>query len=223
MRRALVAFCKPARPGRVKTRLAQTIGHKAASEVYALLLQHAADEYSRVAADLRVLASEEPADTEFPWPVTALQEGSDLGERMRNAFLQAFSLQYGQVLLCGTDIPSLTADIIAAYYDALESHGMVIGPACDGGYYLIGFTRAAFARSLFVDIPWSTSSVFTDTIVAARQLELFPHIGPSLNDLDTFEDAMRIVQRSPGPFADRLLHLLLRNGITVCHGDPQSR
>jgi uncharacterized protein len=222
MKRALVAFCRPAIPGKVKTRLAQTIGHKAASDVYALMLSHAADKYSHVNADLRVFVSEEPEEIKLPWPITALQEGADLGERMSNAFLQSFSQGYDQVLLCGTDIPSLTAEIISECFDALGSWGMVIGPTTDGGYYLIGLTRAAFDSSLFTGIPWSTPSVFTDTTTAAQRLKLRTHVGPLLTDLDTLDDAMQIVRQCPGPFADRLLEILADYAFTECREDPLS-
>ena len=81
------------------------------------------------------------------------QKGRHLAERLKNAFLSAFSDSFGRVILVGTDIPELSQSLIAEAFQELESHMAVIGPSYDGGYYLIGFHRDGFEPQVFDDIP----------------------------------------------------------------------
>ncbi len=221
MKRCLAVFCRPPIPGRVKTRLALDVGNRTATSIYGLMLKNAAYQFSSVKAELKIFVSEEPGDVSLPWQNVALQQGSDLGERMDNAFSHLFAGGYEYVLLCGTDIPGLTSQIIAVYLEALGSHDMVIGPTHDGGYYSIGISRDAYDGAWVARMPWSTKAVFSNTITAARCLSIRPYIGPELMDLDTLDDAERIVRKYPGAFSDSLAAILAHRQLKEDHGDPQ--
>jgi hypothetical protein len=126
------------------------------------------------------------------------QHGADLGERMRNALLQAFDFGYRKVLLIGSDLPDLPADIIAGAFDALERHDAVVGPAGDGGYYLIGFTPSGMLPVAFDDMPWGTGEVFDRTVEALRANGRRVHLLCEWNDIDTVDDLDELVQRNMG-------------------------
>ncbi len=129
-------------------------------------------------------------DGQDDWPAADfdkyLQASGDLGVRMETAFEQAFSEQQGPVLIIGSDCAQLTAQIIQEGIDALEEHDFVIGPAEDGGYYLLGMR--AFHPEVFKGIAWSTETVFeqTNTIIANKDWTL--KLLPTLSDIDYEED-----------------------------------
>jgi rSAM/selenodomain-associated transferase 1 len=105
---------------------------------------------------------------------------------MKAAFQQAFDQGYRHVLIIGTDCWELRADILEEGLKALDTYEVVIGPAKDGGYYLLGMQK--MYRSLFENINWSTSTVFSDTMKEVRNLELEAHVLEVLSDVDTYED-----------------------------------
>lgn len=122
------------------------------------------------------------------------QNGRDLGEKMKKAFVSAFSDEYEKVVLIGSDIPDLTQEIMD---EAFASDGdAVIGPSMDGGYYLIGFRREAFLPSVFDGIAWSTASVFERTMEIFRKHSYKVHILPQLRDIDTPEDLRAFCERN---------------------------
>ncbi|HVC20214.1 MAG TPA: TIGR04282 family arsenosugar biosynthesis glycosyltransferase [Vicinamibacterales bacterium] len=120
------------------------------------------------------------------------QRGTDLGERMHHAFVDLFELGYGPVLLVGTDLPTLPPAhlTLAAEQLAARADRVVLGPAEDGGYYLIGLNRPE--RRLFDRIDWSTSRVFNQTRDAALRLGLDVCQVPGWHDVDTPEDLRRL-------------------------------
>jgi rSAM/selenodomain-associated transferase 1 len=124
------------------------------------------------------------------------QEGADLGERMANAFDFSFAAGYGPVLLRGSDTPDLPASIIYEAQEALarEKADLVLGPAADGGYYLIGLSQPA--PRLFEDIAWSTPGVLDATLQLATGMGLTVHLLPGWRDIDTPEDLLAFLQRS---------------------------
>jgi len=120
------------------------------------------------------------------------QRGGDLGQRMRSAFEELLADRAdGSAILIGSDIPLLTAAHLAAARERLQAMGdVVLGPADDGGYYLIGL-RTAQPR-LFEAIEWGTATVLSDTVRAAEQLGLTPQIIQPAYDIDTIEDLRRL-------------------------------
>jgi rSAM/selenodomain-associated transferase 1 len=114
------------------------------------------------------------------------QSDGDLGERMSAAFADAFREGAGRVVVIGTDCPALSPDHLAEAFEALGNHEVVLGPARDGGYYLVGLSRPADA--LFTDIPWGTESVLQATMERAEAVGLTQCCLQTLGDVDRPED-----------------------------------
>lgn len=140
-REALIIFIKNAVPGKTKTRLAQSIGDDNALAVYRILLEHT----HRITSGLTCATFVFYSDAIMPqdcWQQSGcrqcLQQGNDLGERMRNAFQSVFEQQYQKVVIIGSDCYELTSEILQQAFIKLNTTDVVIGPAKDGGYYLLG-------------------------------------------------------------------------------------
>lgn len=119
------------------------------------------------------------------------QTGEDLGKRMGNAFVQAFTETtppVDQAILIGSDLPDLDPGILDQAFDALSQKDAVLGPALDGGYYLIGFNRHSFIKEAFIGISWGTGRVLTETRHMIEAAGLRVHLLPEWRDIDTFED-----------------------------------
>ncbi|MFO7749437.1 MAG: TIGR04282 family arsenosugar biosynthesis glycosyltransferase [Desulfobacteraceae bacterium] len=125
----------------------------------------------------------------------APQRGDDLGEKMANAFEELFQKGFDGVLLMGSDIPELDSRIISAAEELLESVDAVIGPASDGGYYLMGLRSHVFSRKLFQHIAWSTGEVLTQTLKTMEALFIEYRQLPVLDDIDTPKDFRRLKKR----------------------------
>lgn len=186
----LLIFARYPELGRVKTRLAAGLGADKALAVYRQLLDHTA----AVVAPLPVqrtlwLAAAPPAGAAPLWPDTPYRLQPlvpDLGQRMAHAFDAAFAVGARRVVIIGTDCPGLSTALLQAAFRALHTADVVLGPATDGGYYLLGLRRPQPA--LFQGIPWSTDTVRRDTLAAARQQGLRVHELPPLRDVDTEDD-----------------------------------
>ena len=176
-------------PGSVKTRLVPALGVDGACALYSAFILD-------LAARLRALPHAVtwafwPADAPFsgflPGARCIPQRGADLGERMAGAVADAFGEGPAPVLVIGADAPHLPAESIAEAASALGgSAEVVLGPATDGGYYLIGLRRPA--PGLFTGIPWSTPGVLAATRDRAAALGLRQHLLPSCFDVDGPED-----------------------------------
>jgi len=189
VKQRLIIYAKRPLPGYAKTRLGADIGAEQAAGVYARLL------YDYLLALLRAdlpdtrieLAVAAPEDvafftTAFPELAVRAQVTGDLGARMAASFAQAFAEGAEAAVLTGSDIPDLNAGIVRAAFDALDGAPLVIGPACDGGYYLIGMRAPGFA--LFDGIAWSTERVLAQTEALARAQGVSPVYLPELEDVD---------------------------------------
>jgi rSAM/selenodomain-associated transferase 1 len=196
MKEALLIFAKNPVPGKVKTRLAATIGNERAFAVYKELLQHTAAVTGNLPVNKLLFYSDfiEEADCWNERFQKQLQNGAGLGERMENAFAVAFSKGYEKVVIIGTDIPALDEEIIRAAFDSLIKNDVVIGPTNDGGYYLLGMKTNH--PELFQNIAWSTSVVFSATVSKIKERELTYHCLPALTDVDEEKDlcAMQSLQ-----------------------------
>lgn len=188
MSRALIITMRNPVKGKVKTRLAASVGEVQAFEIYLALLSHVREVSSRVAAK-RYLYYSDFANTNDDWPAHLFfkkrQRGENLGERMANA-LEAVLKTHSQAVLIGTDIPQLSTAILEQAFERLSDHDFVIGPAEDGGYYLIGMKT--FHPSVFQDITWGTSAVFKKTVERMEALGKSWFELPVLPDVDTEED-----------------------------------
>ena len=193
----LMIFAKAPEPGEVKTRLASSVGAEEACRIYRQLL-------AEVLENLRGLTGVElrftPDDRETDFTAylqkswfTRAQGAGDLGARLTRAFLDAFEDGARRVVAIGSDCPEVIAADITEAWQALEDHDVVLGPATDGGYWLIGL-RAAHPE-IFRGIPWSSESVFAATCESAKKANLSTYLLRVLSDVDTDNDWRRFRQR----------------------------
>lgn len=212
-RSALLLFIKSPERGKVKSRLATVIGAGAALEVYKCLAYDTVETLKGGQYLLQICFH--PPDSEAVvknWLgsqyACAPQRGSDLGERMKNAFIHIFSDGIEKAVLVGGDIPDLTTSLINEAFKTLDTSDAVIGPALDGGYYLIGFSRNTFLPDIFGGIAWSTGSVFDRTMSIFEKSGRSVHVLPGLSDIDTFDDLEKWLTSGK---AFKLASLLRRN------------
>jgi len=190
-RPALIVFAKAPRPGRVKTRLAADLGAQEASRVYRRLGRRVLDAVRE--GPYRTLVYYDPPDAEAEmrdWlggeslEFRPQAEG-DLGERMARAFEEALR-DADRACIVGTDVPALRAALVVQALERLESADVVLGPAEDGGYYLMALSRPH--PEIFRDVPWSTADVLGTTLERARHAGLRESLLPVLKDVDTAAD-----------------------------------
>ena len=183
----LLVFTRNPALGKVKTRLAKTVGDKTALEIYTFLLERTRDIAAKVTADKAVYYSVKIRENDI-WDATIfqkhLQVGEDLGIRMLHAFKNGFETGYEKVLIIGSDLYDLTAETIENAFKALENNEVVIGPAEDGGYYLLGMN--SLEEKVFKNKDWGTETVRKNTLVDLKDKKVF--LLGELNDVDVFED-----------------------------------
>ncbi len=201
MKQALIIFVRNPELGKVKTRLAGTLGDEAALRIYIHLLEHTHRATHPLPFDKWVFYADRVSAHDLWEPDTyhkKVQHGADLGQRMAFAFHHLFSLGYGEVVIIGSDCPALTSEIIQNAFTALHPGGVVLGPSADGGYYLLGLTR--MHNRLFEKIDWSTEKVFSQTLERCREAGLPVHLLPVLSDIDDEEGWRRYeTSRQPNP------------------------
>jgi len=190
----LMVFIKNLEKGRVKTRLAQSVGDKKALEIYTKLTNITRTVASEVGeADHQVWYSRYLTENDG-WDNDVfdkkLQKGDDLGQRMKNAFSEAFASGYSKVVIIGSDCAQITSEIIEQAFVLLENHDLVIGPSGDGGYYLLGMSE--FCERIFENISWSTPEVLPKTLQIARQKGLHVQLLTELNDVDNEQDWLEV-------------------------------
>ena len=186
------------RPGSVKTRLAAEIGVDAACNAYRYLLDRLMPGLRP--ADMAVELRHTPDDAavevspwaEASWQLTAQGDG-DLGVRLERAVLQSVAAGFTRTLIIGTDCPYLTLADLREAREALASNDLVLGPAEDGGYWLIGLRN--LHPELFRGIPWSTESVLATTLARAQEARLKVRLLRTLADVDTAADWRRFLAR----------------------------
>jgi uncharacterized protein len=189
MSNALIIFIKNSELGKVKTRLAATVGNDKALAVYQQLLQYTHAIVQPVPANKFVYYSShiEVADI---WSnehfQKKIQQGNTLGERMCNSFKEVFKEGYHNTCIVGSDCPGITTEIIEQAFQLLQTSELVIGPAIDGGYYLLAIKK--MHPELFDNINWSTSAVLQQTLDACRLLRLSVAMLPELADIDDETD-----------------------------------
>lgn len=188
-RKLIIVFVKNTERGSVKTRLAKVIGHARAREVYNELVDITREAVNSLPFDKWVYFSEAENRTQWASDHTAVQHGNDLGEKMCNAFKDAFRAGYEEVILIGSDLPDISGTIIESAFDSLGNAEMVLGPADDGGYYLVGMTR--LIDGVFRDKPWSQPQLLQSTLDELKANKMSVSLLQSLNDVDTYEDYVR--------------------------------
>jgi hypothetical protein len=198
--RCLLFFIKNPEKGRVKTRLASAVGDEMAAKLYRRFLLETLSTLNKGTFlfylcfypghslnDLKHWLGEDY--------LYMPQKGEDLGERMKNGFIDAFSMNFKRVVLIGSDIPDLPLEFIEEAFASLREKDVVIGPSFDGGYYLIGFKNKNFSLRTFEGIPWSTKRVFKETMNILKQERLTVHTLHPLRDIDTIDDLRNLFQK----------------------------
>ncbi|MGA9118920.1 MAG: TIGR04282 family arsenosugar biosynthesis glycosyltransferase [Bacteroidota bacterium] len=203
-KKGLLIFAKFPDVGNVKTRLGRTIGMQKAASVYQELAGHTfaigADVARRGVTVYIFFEATVPEEVVRNWvrrPFSyAPQVGTTLGERMRNAFDLTFARGMDEAVIVGTDIPGLSSPLIDAAFEFLRSKDVVIGPAADGGYYLLGMK--APTKDLFSGIVWSTPAVLPSTIDRIDQAGLRYALLEQLADIDTEESYREYLRTKTG-------------------------
>jgi len=190
MTTSLLYFVKYPTPGKVKTRLAKQIGAQEAAKIYDSMargLLNILTPLTRDGVSLVItydpFASESQVRSWLPGPYQYLaQKGEDLGERLQVSFESQFQQGLEKVIAIGSDILDLKTDIVREAISLLDHHDVVLGPAKDGGYYLIGMRKSA--PELFQGIPWSTEEVLNATVERIKRQGLSYKMLKELEDLD---------------------------------------
>ncbi len=185
----LIIFTRNPEPGKVKKRLAARIGDSAALRLYEFLLKHTYEVTKDLSCD-KVVYYSEAIQKQDLWDNSNFQKkeqrGNDLGERMHNAFLDSFDDGYSKVVIIGSDLLELRKEDIKNAFSGLNKFDFVIGPAQDGGYYLLGMK--SLNSELFRNKNWGTDAVLQQTLrdLKDEQLTLLEE----RNDIDTYEDLL---------------------------------
>lgn len=183
---ALLVFVKSPVVREVKTRLAASIGHEKAMEVYQQLLKHTRATIKKVDVKTQIwYGNHIPNDDIWSDYPRFEQPDGDLGAKMKYAFLTALR-SHSKVVLIGSDCPELSTQHLEEAFHYLENHDVVLGPATDGGYYLIGMKQ--MHDSLFAEIAWSTANVLDQTVHKILRSGLSYALLAPLTDIDTAED-----------------------------------
>lgn len=188
-KRLLIILCKNPELGKVKTRIAATLGDEKALAIYYKLINYTQQITEPLPTDKIVYYSNH-IDREDSWDNNlfrkALQKGNDLGERMKHAFSESFGQGFSSVCIIGTDCIEITEKIILDAFSVLAEKDAVMGPAKDGGYYLLGMNT--LCPDFFYNKKWSTDSVSSDTIQDFESLKLSYSLLPTLSDIDEEKD-----------------------------------
>lgn len=185
--KGLIVFIKNPVLGKVKTRLAASVGDEEALQIYKLLLDHTKKVATSTHASKYLYYSNFIANDNWnPHTFTKrLQSGDDLGARMMKAIEEVLK-EKSKAVIIGSDCPQLSPEILEDAFEALEKFDIVTGPTYDGGYYLIGMK--AIHPTLFQNMTWSVRDVFAQTLLRIQRLGLSNEVLEMLSDIDTIED-----------------------------------
>jgi hypothetical protein len=220
MKNGVIFFVKYPVLNRVKTRLAKSIGNQHALNLYRCFTQ---DIFSMLArSQTPVLIFFDPADKENEvrqWLKNSsyyyAQQGNDLGAKMHHAFTKAFSLGFSQLILIGSDVPAIDITLINTAFSQLATHNSVIGPARDGGYYLVGFGQDSYNAFVFEQMEWSNAQVYAKTLEKLKQVNCTYSVLETKTDIDEFPDLVHYSQHQ-NPLCLQTQHYLAKNPELLC-------
>lgn len=183
----IITFTRNPELGKVKSRLAKSIGEAAALKIYITLLEHTKNVLKKLDCDKAVYYSEKIRDHDI-WNANIFkkhqQKGDDLGKRMHNAFKNGFKKKYEKIIIVGSDLYDLNTTIINKAFNQLDTNDFVIGPAEDGGYYLLGMKT--LHNTVFNIENWGTETVYKQTLLKLKNKKV--SVLQTLNDIDYVED-----------------------------------
>jgi rSAM/selenodomain-associated transferase 1 len=197
----ILLFIKAPIAGQVKVRLAADVGDAAAVDLYKSFILDIVSAVEKSSYPFRIcFHPQEKKEAVSTWigPHYAYmpQQGDHLGKKMEDAFSRIFSEGFSRCVLIGSDIPDLPSSILKEAFESLENNDAVIGPAADGGYYLIGFNQRSFLPLIFQGIAWSTDTVFRETVRILNGASLNVHVLPQWRDVDTLGDLQLLFERN---------------------------
>ncbi len=202
-KKALIIFTRNPELGKVKTRLASAVGEESALRIYKFLVKHTVEITKDLHVDKYVFYSENIHKNDFWDPDIfrkKLQSGSDLGERMKNAFSEIFSIGYQMAIIIGSDMFNWEKKDLIVAFDTLQNHQFAIGPAKDGGYYLLGMKEPY--PKLFENKNWGSHTILEQTLddLTGKDYILLQE----RNDIDYYEDIINqeVFQRFLPPHLD---------------------
>lgn len=216
MKCAVIIFVKYPKPGRVKTRIGKDLGTKTATKLYTSFVEDMLCSMNN--AGIEPIIAFDPFQPEKKYHewlgdrTYISQNGKDLGERMLNALQAGFNLKFDCCVITGSDLPDLDPQIILQAEQSLKKAPVCIGPANDGGYYLIGFQKNYLTNSIFKNMEWSTKKVFPETISRLKKQKITPVILPKHQDMDTVEDLKQLIKN---PKAQNLCPISLQKLNTI--------
>jgi len=193
-RERLIVFTRYPEPGKTKTRLIPTLGPVGAADLQRKMTEHLFNMVKDLAGQrnisLEVRFEGGTLEEMKGWLDNDLicqpQGDGDLGMRLQRAFAEAFAAGYSRVVAVGADCPALSAETIGRAFELLKTATLVLGPAIDGGYYLVGLNR--LSPEIFTDIPWGSDRVLAQTLGSARKLDMSVALLEPLSDVDRPED-----------------------------------
>jgi uncharacterized protein len=200
----LIIFTRYPRPGQAKTRLIPALGPQGAARLQIAMTEHSLSQARGLKTPIAIYYTNGEEPELRDWLGEDLcyypQAAGDLGAKMLGAFCHTLGEGNDAAVIIGTDCPGIDTQLLAQTFEALQTSDLVLGPALDGGYYLIGLRRVIPA--LFDSIPWSTDQVLGQTLGIAKGLDLSIHLLPELPDIDRPED----LQYLPSHLQSRINH-----------------
>jgi uncharacterized protein len=203
MENALIIFIKNPAIGKVKTRIARTVGDEKALEIYLELTKITRENVLSLRGTKETGSSRHVFYSDFynhddDWANNKFQKhvqsGDDLGERMSNAFSDILKTHQKAVII-GSDCPTLTADILELAFEKLKTHDFVVGPSTDGGYYLLGFGQNTNGDFVFKNMDWSTETVLPTTLKRIEEYAKTVFLLPELTDIDEEKDWNAFIEK----------------------------
>ena len=192
----LLIFVKAPRKGQVKTRLAAYIGEDLALRMYQAMVEDLLENVRESHHyDIQIMVwpekSEEEVRNWLQWPgVIASQIQGDLGIKLNHAFGKGFNQGFKRIIIIGSDLPGISSSLITQCFQKLQQYPLVLGPAWDGGYYLIGLNSTQ--PQLLTKVSWSTPEVLAETIDRAQQANLPYYLLKEMRDIDEYEDVLAL-------------------------------
>jgi rSAM/selenodomain-associated transferase 1 len=219
---AVALFVRHPVPGRVKTRLARDLGNQAACDLYQAMVTDIIANITACGLPLYLFHDGQAvAGLPLGWADAAAdtirQTGDSLGERMAAAFESLFSIGRERVILTGSDIPGIDAQLLQSAIESMDGFDIVLSPAIDGGYCLLASRKDRYDASIFRDIPWSTNRVLESTLEICTTDGLSYALLDPRRDIDTLADIEAYCSH-PSPEAQFTNHWLVSHGYMLQSG-----
>jgi uncharacterized protein len=197
----IILFLRAPEFGKVKTRLAEHIDPEFILLLYQGFVKDMIETIRKMGKHIILSFYPESAEKEMiAWLGDEFcfvpQHGSDLGERMANAFNDAFKAGFKKAILIGTDIPDLPGSIIGSSFQHLDNYPIVLGPTYDRGYYLVGFNNDSFDTRVFKHIAWGTDVVYQQTVAYLQTKQSPFYELPKWHDIDVYQDLVDFIHRN---------------------------